>query len=226
MEVRCQHCKVKLNIPDEKLPKGQLVSINCPKCKQKFIVDTRIKVEKEVPSPPEKEPPKSAPSEDDLYTYEDYSEDESIEFFEEDAKLALVMDSNSEHLEKIKGAVETLGYKFIQSPNVRDAMGKLRFHHFDLLILSNGFDGTDLDDSPIMRYLNHISISVRRKMFLTLLDSRFKTMDNMMAFARSANLVVNEKDIDKLEPILKKAIADHERFYKVFFDTLVETGKA
>jgi hypothetical protein len=51
-------------------------------------------------------------------------------------------------------------------------------------------------------------------------------MDNMMAFAMSANLVVNEKDLDKLAAVLKKALSDHEKFYKVFMDTLLEVGKA
>lgn len=224
MEVKCEHCGVKLNIPDEKLPKGQLVSISCPKCKQKFTVDTRARKEtiKETPEPVKKP---SSPDSQETYTYEDYSLDDTIGFVEEDTKLALVMDSNPAHTDKIKDAVESLGYRFVQSPNMRDAMGKMRFHHFDLLILNNGFDGTDIDDSPIMRYLNHLSMSVRRRMFLTLIDSKFKTMDNMMAFAKSANLVVNERDIEKLGPILKKAIAEYERFYKVFFDTLVETGK-
>ena len=32
--------------------------------------------------------------------------------------------------------------------------------------------------------------------------------------------------MDKLTAVLKKALADHEKFYKVFTDTLVEVGKA
>jgi len=47
-----------------------------------------------------------------------------------------------------------------------------------------------------------------------------------MAFAMSANVVINSKDIQKLHLILKKAISENERFYKVFLDTMVETGKA
>jgi len=46
-----------------------------------------------------------------------------------------------------------------------------------------------------------------------------------MAFARSANVVINLKDIDKLHLVLKKAIAENEKFYKVFMDALVETGR-
>lgn len=68
-------------------------------------------------------------------------------------------------------------------------------------------------------------MSIRRKIFLVLSSEKLKTLDNMMAFAKSANLVVNPDDLHNLPLILKKAISDHERFYKVFEDTLKEVGK-
>jgi hypothetical protein len=61
---------------------------------------------------------------------------------------------------------------------------------------------------------------------LALISDNFKTMDNMMAFAMSANVVINTKDLQKLHLILKKSVSENERFYKVFMDTMVETGKA
>jgi hypothetical protein len=66
---------------------------------------------------------------------------------------------------------------------------------------------------------------VRRRIFLALVSDGFKTMDNMMAFAMSANVVIHGKDAEKLNLVLRKAIAENERFYKVYTDTLVETGK-
>ena len=102
----------------------------------------------------------------------------------------------------------------------------MRFHHFDLIILADGFDNQPLDHSVIVNYLNRLTMSVRRKMFLALISDNFKTMDNMMSFAMSANVVINSKDIEKLHLILKKAVSENERFYKIFLDTLVETGKA
>ena len=61
MEVTCEHCKTKLNIPDEKVPKDQLVKISCPKCKGKIALDTR-KTEEKKPAPEPKE---------DKYSYDD-----------------------------------------------------------------------------------------------------------------------------------------------------------
>jgi len=50
-------------------------------------------------------------------------------------------------------------------------------------------------------------------------------MDNMMAFTLSANLVIHPADLSKLRLILNKAIPDHDKFYKIFTDTLKEAGK-
>jgi hypothetical protein len=47
----------------------------------------------------------------------------------------------------------------------------------------------------------------------------------MMAFAMSANLVVNPEDLPNIRLILKKSASDNEKFYKVFMDTLKELGK-
>lgn len=237
MEVICDQCKTKLNIPDEKIPKDQVVKVNCPKCKGKITIEPH-RTEKEEPSQKDSfdetgklhlkfiEPQSSERTEEDGYSYKDYSDDESLEFFDEDAKLALVMTENSEQSEKIKEAVEELGYRFIPTSNARDALGKMRFHHFDLVFLSDGFDGQELKQSSILNYLNHLSMSSRRTMFLALMSDQFKTMDDMMAYSLSTNTVINSKDLDRLSSILKKGISEHEKFYKVFMDTMVEMGRA
>jgi hypothetical protein len=58
------------------------------------------------------------------------------------------------------------------------------------------------------------------------MGERFKSMDNLMAFSMSANTVINPKDMDKFSAMLKGAVSDHEKFYKVFMETLVEVGRA
>ena len=238
MECTCGHCNAKLNIPDEKIPKYKRVKIRCPKCNGKITLDKgKAEAERAVLDDPAglyrtgefelkvlETRPASAEKEDS-YGYDDYSEDDSLDFFEEETKLALVMESNDAHAEKIRIAVEELGYQYISAPNTRDALGKLRFHHFDLVVLSDGFDGQTLEGSPTINYLNHLSMGIRRKIFLGLLSDRFKTMDHMMSFAMSANLVANKKDLDRLPVILKKAISDNEKFYKVFMDSISEMGK-
>jgi predicted Zn finger-like uncharacterized protein len=234
MEVSCEKCHTRFAIPDEKVPKGRVVKLTCPKCKGSISLGS----EASPPAPESKaetnaeafrlrfiEGKASKRGAEESYSYEDYTGDQSLEFFEEGTKLALVMADSQEHSEVIRGAVEKIGYKFIATPNTRDAIGKLRFHHFDLIVLAEGFDGQPLDNSAILNFLNRLPMSVRRRIFLGLISDGFKTMDNMMAFAMSANVVINTKDTEKLHLVLGKAKAENERFYKVFTDALVETGK-
>jgi predicted Zn finger-like uncharacterized protein len=207
MEITCDQCKTKLNVPDDKIPKDRMIRITCPKCKNKITVDANISAQNE-PSPGVSLP----------------DTDEALDFYDEDAKLALVLADN-DIAAKVKAAVEQLGYKCIPSPNTRDALGKLRFHRFDIIFLAEGFDGQELTNSPIRNHLNTISISARRRIFVALMGDNLKTMDEMAAYAMSSNIVISTKDTDKLLPILKRGISEYEKFYKVFMDTLVEVGK-
>ena len=232
MEVTCGQCKSRFNIPDDKVPKDKVLKLNCPKCKGK------ISLGGEAPEQPAKadesgefrmkfiDPTARRKTPEESYGYEDYAGDQALDFFEEGIKLALIMTNSSMNEDRLRAGIEIIGYKCIPTPNTRDAIGKLRFHHFDLIILADGFDNQPLDQSVIVNYLNRLSMSVRRKIFLALISDNCKTMDNMMAFAMSANVVINSKDLQKLHLILKKSVAENERFYKIFMDTMVETGKA
>jgi predicted Zn finger-like uncharacterized protein len=208
MEITCDQCKTTLNVPDDKIPKDRVIRISCPKCKNKITIDANISTQ-------------NGPSPEDSFS----DTDEALDFYDEDAKLALVLAEN-DIAEKVKTAVEGLGYKYIPSPNTRDALGKLRYHRFDIIFLAEGFDGQELDNSPVRNYLNTISISARRRILVALMSDRFKTTDEMAAYAMSSNIVISTKDTDKLSPILKKGLSEYEKFYKVFMDTLVEVGKA
>ena len=35
MEVTCEQCKTRFNIPDDKVPKDKVIKLTCPKCKGK-----------------------------------------------------------------------------------------------------------------------------------------------------------------------------------------------
>ena len=237
MEVKCSQCKVKFSIPDGKIPEGRAVRISCPKCGHKIKIEAR-ETSPNTPSPAPSvmdmenqhidtmESKQGREAEEELLS-EDYADadDEALLFLGGDAKLALLMIDNDMEQE-IKQPVEELGFKAILSTDTRAALEKLRFHHFNLILLTDGFDGIELGNNPIMNYLNHMSMSSRRRIFLTLLSNYLHTMDSMTAYAMSANMVINLKDIANLSAILKKGLTDHEKFYKIFMDTLLEVGKS
>ena len=237
MELACKHCKAKLNIPDDRIPKDHAIQLTCPKCKGKMTLGGKQAASRRPPGNAAAVAGTAQPgrgsqggsaqaSKQGAYSYEDYSSDEALIFYEEGTKLALVMADYPGHAEKIQRSLKQLGYECISTPNTRDAIGKLRFHHFDLVVLSDGFGGQPIENNQITHFMNRLPMPVRRRVFLVFLSDKFKTMDNMMAFARSANVVINLRDLDKLHLVLKKAISENEKFYKIFMDTLAEVGKA
>jgi hypothetical protein len=66
----------------------------------------------------------------------------------------------------------------------------------------------------------------RRNIFFALVGTNFKSLNNMQAYQKSANIVINEKDLEKLGDILKKSIAENEIFYKVYKETLNAARKS
>ena len=236
MKMTCTNCGLNLDIPDEKIPDSGTVRIGCPKCRHKTTLDKKGHQESLENIGPMKQPdgihdhPSDSVSTSSVseaeYGYDDYSGDKTLEFYEEGTRLGLVLESDSGRCQSIRKSVEELGYVSVATSDVRSATGKMRFHPFDLVLLSDGFDGQGLKHNPILNYMNRMAMSVRRKIFLALISDHFKTMDNMMAFAMSANVVINANDLDRLAAILKRAVSDNDAFYKVFKDTLIEVGKA
>ena len=212
MEIICDGCNAKLNVPDEKIPQGQQVTITCPKCKEKLALDNRG----------EKPGAETGPAD----PVSGFGDEAALEFYEDGLKLALVAEGDPGQAEKLKESIKDLGYRYVPVESTSQAISKMRFHTFDMVVLSDRFDGIDLAQSPVLQYLNHLSMSIRRRIFVVLVGDSFHTMDNMTAFTLSANLVVSTRDLDKLTGILKNAMADNDKFYKVFMDTLVEVGKS
>lgn len=146
-------------------------------------------------------------------------------FLEGGGRLALVMGNDAGQIEKLRQVVEGLDYVCVPAESSEKAISKMGLYHFDLVVLSDEFEGIEPGQGRVLHHLNSLPMSVRRWVFLVLIGDRFRTMDRMMAFAMSANLVVNGKDLDKLPGILKQAISDNQDFYRVFMETLPEVGK-
>jgi hypothetical protein len=58
-----------------------------------------------------------------------------------------------------------------------------------------------------------------------LVGQRFKTADHLQAFMESVNLVLHSDDLPQLATLLTRGIRNHEQFYKVFTECLIEAGK-
>ena len=77
-------------------------------------------------------------------------------------------------------------------------------------VVNEGFDTSNPDSNGVLIYLERLSMSVRRKIFVAMISNRYRTMDNMMSFNASVNLIVNIKNIEDIGKILSRGITDTE----------------
>jgi hypothetical protein len=113
----------------------------------------------------------------------------------------------------------------LPATTAEEACERLRRALFEIVIVDERFESSGVLDNAVRQMLNTMPISARRQVFVVLLGREFKTFDNMMAFARSVNVVVNLNDLPHLPAILRKGLEDNEDFYRVFREMLTEVGK-
>lgn len=148
-----------------------------------------------------------------------------IEEYGEGFKTALICDDNAETQNAITAALKELKYKVEISLSSTDALEKLRFNQYDVVVLNEAFGGGSSENNDILKFFQNMPINTRRHIFLALVGQNFKTLDNMTAFSKSVNAVINKQDLSNLTNILKRAIADNEQFYKVYKEILRKLGK-
>ena len=219
MQVTCNACQRSINIPDEKLPKDHAFSITCPECKIKFKVDQHLKPKERepVPSPP-KEKEKIVDTASMVVNPEEFEDDEDLVIYDENDQIALVLDDINKDI--WTKALEEKNFKIQYARSPEYAVHKMKFTHFHFVALNENFGNVALDESPIYQTMIEMQMVTRRNIFFALVGTNFKSLNNMQAYQKSANVVINEKDLEKLGDILKKSISENEIFYKVYKETL------
>ena len=223
MDVACEKCQAKFKIPDEKVPKGQVFAVACPKCKNKISIDTRS----EAPQAAAK--PAAAPAKsivDDVSSSSYDAAEKPFDFVEEGVETALLCEPDPDIRMKIKAAVEGMGYHVREAKSPIDALKQMRFHVFDLVVVNEIFGTDNPDENGIIKYLERLAMSTRRNIFVALITERFRTQDNMETFNKSVNTIVHLDNINEFQKILKRGIADNAVFYRVFKEVLLKTGRA
>jgi len=211
MDIICNNCQSKFKISDEKIPAGKRTTVACPKCKGYITL----------------KPQKGSAGSRATRSNNSYDATEKpFDFIEEEGLTALVCESNPMVRKTIIQALDLLEYQITEAESTRDALKRMRYHNYDLFVVNEHFDTDNPESNGILLYLERLSMNVRRFMFVALISSRFRTMDNMLALNKSVNLIINIKNIDDIGKILSRGITDNEYFYRIFKGTLKELGKA
>ncbi len=151
--------------------------------------------------------------------------DEQTTSFDATARPALVCVDAPDRRTAVTVALTELGYAPDVPADGVDATDRLRKTAYAVAVVDETYDGATPLDNPVLKALAAMSMTVRRYMFVALLGADVKTLDNGTAFSRSVNAVVNVSDLGHLAPVLRRAIADNDAFYRVFREVLQAAGR-
>ena len=196
MEVTCKNCKLKLTIPDHKIPKDKDSRFKCPKCKEQIKVPAMKLVKQNFNFPLEKE----------LNT------------------LALVCVSSGELQKKIYSVVSDIGFDAKEVTTAKEALKELEYHIYPLVIIDEVFD-QNRGAEDIIAKLNTIDMSLRRKICLVLISKKFNTNDHMSTLHTSVNSIISINDIEHLTNLLSNIFTEHRNFYTIYNESLKMAGR-
>jgi len=214
MNIICTNCHSQFKIADDKIPLGRSASFPCPKCR------TRISIR------PEPAAPEAKVSLNEVDTSGYNPADRPFDFVEEEGKTALVCEQHPLLKKPVIESLEQLEYQITVAESARDALKRMRYHVYDIVVVDEDFDTDNPETNGVLIYLERLGMAVRRNMFVAMISGQHRTMDNMTAFLKSVNLIINTKNMEDFGKIMSRGLTDHLSFYRVFREKLKETGRA
>jgi predicted Zn finger-like uncharacterized protein len=223
MEIKCEECRAVIQIPDVQVPQNSTFRLNCPRCKRKILASTKITngLDRRTTNASLDLATSGATSLGNADTAEELPD--ALDYLPPGQPAALLCMNQAEARRAVKPMLEGLGYVVDIPTSADHALQRLRFNQYHVILLEDGFDGKS--PNPIAGYLAGLNMNIRREMFIILIGERFKSADHLQAFMESVNLVLHPDDLPQLVTFLSRGLKDHERFYKVFTECLIEAGK-
>ncbi len=141
------------------------------------------------------------------------SPENRLDFFEPGDLTSLVCVDAPEIQRLVVDQLGDLNYKIHTGLFVEDILLKLRAHVYDVVIVSEQFNGADLESNAVIAAAVEMPLAQRRKQFVTVMGSSFQTNDEMQAFQHSVDLVMNVSDAANLKPVLRRGVNRKRELY-------------
>lgn len=197
-----------LTVPDERLPKGKVVTTVCPRCKGPISIDMTADAPKHappIPSPPIRaEEPKGYP--------------------EGQARALVCVNVPAERLQVIT-ILKQIGYLPHSIKDPGEAIERLRIEAYAIVVLCDGFDPPEQGGPSIQSYLANMGMTRRRNIHVVLIDPSLVSNDRRAAFFHSVDLVLHPNDLPRFEEALGHSKTEKEIRYRVLKESLRAMGK-
>ena len=219
------------------LAPGKMVRIKCPNCSGTLSIDNKFQAKK-VKEPANgktagkaKTAPAPAnygvkpPEPPDISWLNHGLTADSEEAPDDEATMAMVLVKPDQGQKDIVGAIEGLGYRVELVSSAQEAIEKMAFKNYAMVALHAQFEGQEIKNNSFHKHMEAMKMASRRYIFYFLIGSEFHTLYELEALAFSANLVVNERDLAKLNILLMKKIPEYERLFGQLIEEIRNHGK-
>lgn len=233
MIVNCPNCKKQLKLGEKiresvrQLEPGRRIKIKCAHCSMPFALDRSMdqmdapgRGESTGKSPAGRVKPPAAP--DTEWLKEGIFEEKEVI---EDIPRALVLMPYSPGRDEVVKAATGVGYRVELADNPEEAIEKMRFVNFAAVFLHNQFEAGGIATGRFHQFMRLMGMAKRRYIFYVLIGEQFKTLYDLQALSCSANLVVNDAELNHITIILKKVIPEYEALFGPLMEEMRLAGK-
>ncbi|HEX5834891.1 MAG TPA: zinc-ribbon domain-containing protein [Pyrinomonadaceae bacterium] len=109
------------------------------------------------------------------------------------------------------------GYQIFVAEDTRQAIETMRSKQMDVVLLDPQFDPAEQGSAFVVREVNVLRPSQRRRLFFVLLSPSMRTMDAHAAFLNNVNTIVNVNDLEDLDRVMDIALREYNELYREFF---------
>jgi CheY-like chemotaxis protein len=141
-------------------------------------------------------------------------------------KNALIVYDNEEVQAFLEEKIANMGYKVSLALNIRDAAKQLKFGRFQIVLLQEDYFGANVKNNQLLKAINTLELSIRRKMFIGLIGPNFTSLDDLMAFTLSLDTVINIKDIEDIEKLLISGMGHVTKFFSTYNELKAQRGES
>lgn len=131
-------------------------------------------------------------------------------------RKALVCVSET-YRESIARKLSDNGYEVYVAEETRQAVETMRSKQLDVVLLDPQFDSAEQGSAFVVREVNVLRPTQRRRLFFVLLSPSMRTMDAHAAFLNNVNAIVNVNDLDDLERVMDVALREFNELYHEFY---------
>jgi hypothetical protein len=136
-----------------------------------------------------------------------------FDFFAPGDKTAMVCLDVPEMQRLVIAELDELGYRVHTGLFLDDSVLKLRTHAYDVVVVSEHFQGSSLESHPILAEAVSVPAIQRRRQTYVLIGASLATNDELVAFSHNVDVVVSLQDVVNFKPVLRRAVISTAEFY-------------